>query len=96
MAVKFVKLQAEGSFASLVEPTATHHYVTPYTVMPVSYINTACSNDKLFVYTFRSRYRTGYELYGRGFGVRVPLRGKIFLLSTSCRPAVWPIQPPIQ
>jgi hypothetical protein len=32
----------------------------------------------------------------RGVGVRVPVEGKIFLLSTSSRPVLGPTQPPIQ
>jgi hypothetical protein len=37
---------------------------------------------------------TGYGLDDRGVGVRVPIRSRIF--STSSRPALGPIQPPIQ
>jgi hypothetical protein len=36
---------------------------------------------------------TGYGLDGRG---SIPSRGKIFLFSTASRPALGPIQPPIQ
>jgi hypothetical protein len=32
----------------------------------------------------------------RGVGVRVPVWGKIFLLSTSSRPVLGPTQPPIE
>jgi hypothetical protein len=35
-------------------------------------------------------------LKGRGVAVRVPVGGKIFLLSTSSRPVLGPTQPPIQ
>jgi hypothetical protein len=38
----------------------------------------------------------GYELDGRGVGVRIPVGITIFLLSTSSRPVLGPIQPPIQ
>jgi hypothetical protein len=39
---------------------------------------------------------TGYGLDGRGVGVRVPVGGKIFPLSTSSRQALGPTQSPIQ
>jgi hypothetical protein len=37
-----------------------------------------------------------YGLDAEGVGVRVPLRSRIFLFSTSSRPALRSIQPPIQ
>jgi hypothetical protein len=39
---------------------------------------------------------TGYGLDGRGAEVRVPVGARIFLHSTSSRPALGPTQPPIQ
>jgi hypothetical protein len=39
---------------------------------------------------------TGYGLDGRGFTVRVPVRARIFLFSTSSRRSLTPTQPAIQ